>query len=888
MKGLTITTVGGANGVTVPAVGGGNYPTSYDLRTLGKLTPVKDQGQFNTCWSFATYGSLESCLLPVQTYDFSEKNLVNLSGFDLGEPGGGNFFFSTAYLTRWGGPVNESDDSYPTGSSWTASNPGLPVQKHVQEVLFIPDRSSATDNDNVKEMVTDYGAVMTSMYMEDNDNTYLSVNDQNYYYYGSTSTVSNHAVAIVGWDDNYASTNFTSTPPGNGAFICRNSWGTLWGDSGYFYVSYYDANIATDMAVFDDAESTGNYYNIYQYDPLGMTTSLGYGGSTGWFANIFTAGSNEKLQAVSFYTAVVNSSYTINVYNHFNGTSFTGLLGSITGTAPIAGFHTIQLNSSISLPSNQNFCIIVELTTPGNNFPIPLEYPFADYSSQATASAGESYISSDGNSWTDITQQYPNTNVCVKAYTLNAAAPQETVTSITPNNGANNGLISITNIAGTGFMPGSTISLSRQGQSSINASDVSVVSSTQITCAFDLTGQSPGAWNVIVSTGGVGSLSAQLSNGFLIVSSITINSILPTSAFNSSPVSITNLSGSGFGAGTQAMLKKTGQSTIVATNVSIVNTTQLTCTFNLTGSSTGYWDVVVSTGGPGSTSATLTSGFLLNPMTVTSITPGNAFNTGPVSITNLSGTGFVTGSSVSLNRPGQTITASNVSVVSSSQITCAFDLTGQTPGAWNVVVSTGGSGSMWAQLSNGFIIVSSITISSILPASGFNSSPVSITNLSGSGFVTGTQVMLKQAGQPSIVATNVSVISPTQLSCTLNLAGSATGYWDVMVSTGATSSTLIGGFLINPMIINSVTPGSACNTGPVSITNLSGAGFVTGSSVMLTELGQNPINASNVSVVSSTQIICSFNLTGQAPGAWNIVVSTGGAGSVLAQLNNGF
>ncbi len=331
MKGQKVVKqVTAVQGLAGPVVGQSPYPASYDLRSQGKLTVVKDQGQYNTCWSFATYGSMESCLLPAQTWDFSEKNLVNLTGYDLGESGGGNYLMSTAYLARWIGPVNESDDHYPSDAAgWSSSSSGLPVQKHIQEALFLPDRSSSTDNDNIKGMVTSYGAVMTSMYMdEDTSDGYLNLNTTSYYFNGSTTTTTNHAVAIVGWNDNYPASNFSITPPGNGAFIIRNSWGTDWGDGGYFYISYYDSDIATDLTVFDDAESTGNHHNVYQYDPLGMTTSLGYSSNTAWFANIFTASANEELNAIGFYALSVNTSYTINIYSGFNGASFTGLLAS--------------------------------------------------------------------------------------------------------------------------------------------------------------------------------------------------------------------------------------------------------------------------------------------------------------------------------------------------------------------------------------------------------------------------------------------------------------------------------------------------------------------------------------------------------------------------------
>jgi C1A family cysteine protease len=60
------------------------FPASYDLRTQGKLTAVRDQNPGNTCWAFATYGSMESNLLPGETNDFSENHMKNTHGFDWG------------------------------------------------------------------------------------------------------------------------------------------------------------------------------------------------------------------------------------------------------------------------------------------------------------------------------------------------------------------------------------------------------------------------------------------------------------------------------------------------------------------------------------------------------------------------------------------------------------------------------------------------------------------------------------------------------------------------------------------------------------------------------------------------------------------------------------
>ena len=135
------------------------------------------------------------------------------------------------------------------------------------------------------------------------------------YYYNGTTDV-NHAICIVGWDDNYDKNNFLNGAPANGAFIIRNSWGSYWGDNGYFYVSYYDKYLGNSdkNVVFMNAEPTSNYDNIYQYDPLGAVGYYGYDSNVGWFSNVFTAKNNELLKASSFYVLKANSAYELYVY----------------------------------------------------------------------------------------------------------------------------------------------------------------------------------------------------------------------------------------------------------------------------------------------------------------------------------------------------------------------------------------------------------------------------------------------------------------------------------------------------------------------------------------------------------------------------------------------
>jgi len=404
----------------IPKVKRVSYPTSYDLRTLGRVTSVKDQESCGSCWAFATYSSLESWLKKEgETWDFSENNLKNCHGFDYTGCEGGNEWMSTAYLVRWSGPIDEADDPYHDYEE--ACTLGLKGKKHVETVLFVPDRANSTDNDNIKEAVMNYGAMYTTMYYDD---SYYNETYHTYYYDGSD--YSNHAVAIVGWNDKFDKTLFNSPyPSDNGAWIVKNSWGTDWGESGYFYVSYYDSNIGKDNASFINAEQPDNF-TIYQYDPLGVTSSCGYNSNTAWGANIFTATSNEKLISVGFYALTVNTSYNIYIYDSFSGGSFSDLLGSTSGTLTYPGYHTIDLGSPISLTSGDDFAVVVKFTTPGYNYPIPIEYPYPGYSDAATANPGESYISYNGISWTDITiiSGYSNTNVCIKAIAQPRVSPE--------------------------------------------------------------------------------------------------------------------------------------------------------------------------------------------------------------------------------------------------------------------------------------------------------------------------------------------------------------------------------------------------------------------------------------------------------------------------------
>ena len=387
-------------------------PDSYDLRKEGKVSGIRDQGQVGSCWSFATMASLESGLMPAEVHDFSENNMKNTHGFDYSPDDGGQQFMSIAYLSRWSGPVDESDDPYSETSAISLG--GLTVQKHVQEVFIIPDRLNALDNDNIKRAIMDHGAVFTSMHFS--FPCYESGFSSHYY---GGSEPSNHAVTIVGWDDNYGAANFTVTPPGNGAFIIKNSWGESWGDEGYFYVSYYDTKIGSSNAVFI-ASSPYNYDHIYQHDPLGWVSNIGLAGNdTAIYASIYTSDGQQVLSAASFYAIQVSTSYHISVYLDPSSGPINpaGPVSTVSGTIGTPGYYTVPFSQGILLEDGQKFSIVVSVTTPGYLYPAAIEKPDLGYSSNATAERGEGFFLINGV-WSDLIDIIPDASACLKAFTL--------------------------------------------------------------------------------------------------------------------------------------------------------------------------------------------------------------------------------------------------------------------------------------------------------------------------------------------------------------------------------------------------------------------------------------------------------------------------------------
>ncbi|RAP50546.1 MAG: hypothetical protein BZ136_01155 [Methanosphaera sp. rholeuAM74] len=390
-------------------------PSMYDLRLLNQTTPVKSQGSSGSCVVFATTSAIESTLKKANntTYDLSENNLKNILkryspiGFQNLDPNDGGYDFEPiGAMASWLAPILEKDDPYEAHSQISAINNNT---IRIQDVYIVPNRQNYTDNTLIKEAIMKYGAVYTGVKLSSSTNQYTN-----------NTNKSNHAVAIVGWDDNYSRNNFYNTPPGDGAFIIKNSWGESTGNNGYQYVSYYDSVIGNipykdDYNTINFAviyENTENYTGIYQYDTVVYVYTFNYTQvkDSFYYKNIYTIKEDETLAAIGTYF-IQKSDYQITV-NVNNKTIHTQ-----TGHTDITGYNTIPLNNYYHVQKDDELTVIVKITPETTDSRTRIALHDNDY--PTSTQPNKSYLSLNGKKWID-TYDYTTEGISaspIKVYT---------------------------------------------------------------------------------------------------------------------------------------------------------------------------------------------------------------------------------------------------------------------------------------------------------------------------------------------------------------------------------------------------------------------------------------------------------------------------------------
>ncbi|GEM_PF-1818976 len=412
-----------------------SLPEAFDLRNVSGqnyVTSVKSQ-QGGTCWAHGTMSSIESNLLVNGVWAASgesgEPNLAEYhldwwNGFnrhfngDVNPPytteltvhEGGDYLVAAAYISRGDGVVRDIDgQSFSTPPEQMLDSYHIYYVRNIEWYTLTDDLSGI---DAIKQAIMDHGAIGTAILA-----LALPLINNVHYQPPDDDRPPNHAVAIIGWDDNKV-----TQAPLPGAWICKNSWGTGWGDGGFFWVSYYDKNAGKypkmGAVSFYNTEPL-KYDRIYSLDYHGWRNT-----KTDCQAvfNVFAAETEldepEILEAVSFYTAADGVNYTVKIYGDYAAGTLSDLLTEQSGSIEFTGYHTIDLDEPIDLKAGDLFFIHLELSHGGYAYDQTSEVPLllsAKYINQVPSSAhpGESFYL-DGGVWKDLYNDDTSANFCIK------------------------------------------------------------------------------------------------------------------------------------------------------------------------------------------------------------------------------------------------------------------------------------------------------------------------------------------------------------------------------------------------------------------------------------------------------------------------------------------
>jgi C1A family cysteine protease len=400
----------------------GPPPAQFDWRTTGKITSVKDQDTCGACYAFATLANFEARILidGGSTFDFSENHAKECNYYDRNCRGGN--YWHLANLFSKTGTVLESCDSYVPWN--TTCNTTCPYQKTLLDWRRICGQSVPSTT-VLKNYIQTYGPVYTSMYAGDALDVSWWMEMGNYdgsYTLSYSGTYDpNHAVCIIGWDDTARSKDGKA-----GAWIVKNSWGSSWGgtcgtgtERGYFYISYGDARIGEWSSFLYDWQDYDTNGGILYYDEGGWRQDWGYGSPylTAWGMCKFVPASACYATRVEFWTTDITTDVDVYLYDTFSGGTLSGLLASYTDTSfGEVGYHSVAFSSPPSISAGNDVYAAVAFTNSTHYLPVAA-------CDTGTVEANKTYISWDGNAWTEAGLGY-GTDVAIRLrHTTSLGAP---------------------------------------------------------------------------------------------------------------------------------------------------------------------------------------------------------------------------------------------------------------------------------------------------------------------------------------------------------------------------------------------------------------------------------------------------------------------------------
>lgn len=398
------------------------------------VTSVKNQGSLGSCGSFAAISALEANAKKdglLGSYD-SDPDYSELAfGWYAvnGKDGLDGLWPHVGALqtSRWIGPVLENGNVNGFPIAYPGSKQGL---ENIDDSIFNAEWATekdavhvqnfyqvkSSDQNDVKDLVLEYGAATISLYMDQSNFSDSPKSDGRYSFNQNGLSESGHAVAIVGWDDNYAVSNFKVQPSKPGAWLVKNSWGTnATSAAPYFWVSYESYKLAETNSTVFDVEPANNYDEIQQVGSGTTTEPSRYSGYSG--ANIFTASGDGAIKAVGFYCWENTFDFTISIYKNISseGDPDDGELAFMqSGNKRYTGYNTVKLDAPVSLSSGERYSVVLTIIKNDTKYAYAelQKSRFNDFLEPLTVR--QSYIGSAGGSWADLKS---STRACViKAY----------------------------------------------------------------------------------------------------------------------------------------------------------------------------------------------------------------------------------------------------------------------------------------------------------------------------------------------------------------------------------------------------------------------------------------------------------------------------------------
>ncbi|MCH2133518.1 MAG: hypothetical protein MK116_07195 [Phycisphaerales bacterium] len=235
-----------------PPRSGVGFPATFDWRDIGGsdyLTPVRDQAGCGSCWAFALYGSFESGLRRKYglSTDLSEQWLVSccgLGGCDGEWPGtAANFLLGTpAYADACGGSGAVLESALPYAGYDASCSCPYDHPYTIENWSFIGPEWGTPSQQQLKQAILDHGPITVCVTA---NSAFMSYGGG--IFNASDESWINHAVVLVGWDDDQGE---------NGVWIMRNSWGPGWGEGGYMRIEYGTSNIGYNALYVDVGDTT--------------------------------------------------------------------------------------------------------------------------------------------------------------------------------------------------------------------------------------------------------------------------------------------------------------------------------------------------------------------------------------------------------------------------------------------------------------------------------------------------------------------------------------------------------------------------------------------------------------------------------------------------------